>query len=150
MTDIFSGNIEKLTKNNSNYRQVLFTSLNGRTQLVLMSLKPMEEIGMERHTDADQFIRVEKGAGKAITGKDLNNLSEDHLVDGSAVLIPANTWHNIINTSNNEDLKVYTIYAPAQHPDKLVQKDKPLMQDGGYYDKYIKYKNKYITLKHNR
>jgi len=147
-SDIFSGNIEKMTIENKNYRKVLFTSPSGKQQLVLMTLKPNEYIGMEKHDDADQFIRIEKGNGVAQFGKNINDILQVSLGNGSAVLIPANTWHNIINTSPNEDMKLYTLYSPPQHEDKLVQENKPA-QDGGYTyrKKYLKYKGKYLSLK---
>lgn len=155
-TDIFYlGDIGTSTNNNTYYRNVIFTSPDDRMQLVLMSIKPGEEIGMEKHNEADQFIMVEKGSGRSVYGKDKNNLSELSLGDGSAIIIPANVWHNIKN-SGNEDLKLYTLYSPAQHKDKLIQaENKPIIQDGGnipdhlYYKKYLRYKNKYLTLKNN-
>jgi len=145
MVEIFTGNIEKLSLENKDYRKVLFTS--GRQQLVLMRLKPGEYIGMEKHDDADQFIRIEKGNGAVQFGADVKDLLQVTLGDGSAVLIPAGTWHNIINTSN-EDMKLYTLYSPPQHEDKLVQANKPA-QEGGkvYHQKYLKYKGKYLSLK---
>lgn len=109
-------NIEEKTLDNDNFRQVLYTGKN--SQLVLMSLLPQEEIGMEVHT-LDQFIRVEKGTGLAI----LDGV-EHQLSDGSAVVVPAGANHNIINTSPDEDLKLYTIYSPAEHQDGVVFKTK--------------------------
>ena len=148
-SNIFSGNIEKMTIENKNYRKVLFTS--GNQQLVLMSLKPNEYIGMEKHDNTDQFFRIEKGNGIAQIGKNVDELSQVALEDGSVLVIPAGTWHNIINTSPDEDMKLYTLYSPPQHADKLVQEKKPT-QDGGntndmYRNKYLKYKGKYIRLK---
>lgn len=147
--DIFCGNIEKMTIENKDYRKVLFTSPSGKQQLVLMTLKPKEYIGMEKHDNADQFIRIEKGNGIAQFGKDINVLSQVVLEDGSAVLIPAQTWHNIINTSPNEEMKLYTLYSPPQHEDKLVQENKPLQDGGMYRKKYLKYKGKYLSLKNH-
>ena len=112
----YVSNIEEQTIANDNFRQVLYTGPN--SQLVLMSLLPGEEIGMEVHT-LDQFIRVEKGTGMAI----LDGV-EHQLADGSAIVVPAGANHNIINTSETEDLKLYTIYSPAEHQDGVVFKTK--------------------------
>ena len=110
-------NIEKATLDNSKFRRVLFTG--PHTQLVVMSLKPGEEIGLETHDDVDQFIRVEVGHGTALLdGK------EHILEDGSAVVIPAGTKHNVINNSRTEPLKLYTIYSPPEHPDGTVHETK--------------------------
>ncbi len=105
----FKGNIEELTLNNNNFRQVLFTGVN--SQLVVMSLGPSEEIGMEVHPKIDQFFRFEKGEGKVII-----NGEENLVKDGDAVVVPAGAEHNIINTSGTDDLKLYTIYSPPNHP----------------------------------
>lgn len=114
----FVTNIEKDTVDNTNYRKVLHTT--NLSQLVLMSLKPGEEIGMETHKNGDQFIRLDSGEGKLILdGK------EESIKDGSAMIIAAGTEHNIINTSKTEDLKLYAVYTPPEHPEGTVQKDKP-------------------------
>jgi mannose-6-phosphate isomerase-like protein (cupin superfamily) len=113
----YNDNIEELTLNNSNFRQVLFTGKHA--QLVVMCLKPGEEIGMEVHDTVDQFFRFEKGMGKVIM-----NGEESGVSDGSAVIVPAGTNHNIVNTSQTEDLKLYTIYSPPNHPDGTVHKTK--------------------------
>lgn len=106
----FVDNIEKLTLENNNFRKVIYTA--EHSQLVLMSLKPGEEIGEEVHDTLDQFFRFEKGKGKAvIDGK------ESEIADGSAVVIPAGTKHNIINSSQTDSLKFYTIYSPPNHAD---------------------------------
>ena len=110
-------NIEKLTLENSNFRKVLYTAKH--SQLVLMSLKPMEEIGMETHQDNDQFFRVEKGVGKVIIDG-----NEYEVADGSAVVVPAGSEHNVINVSETEDLKLYTIYSPAHHRDGVLHATK--------------------------
>lgn len=110
-------NIEKKSLENKNFREVLFTG--PHSQLVVMALKVGEDIGMERHEDVDQFIRVEAGQGKAILDG-----NEYALSDGSAVVIPAGTEHNIVNTSSTEPLKLYTIYTPPEHPDGTVHKTK--------------------------
>jgi len=113
----FIGNIEKQTEENNFFRQVLFTG--SYSQLVLMSLEPNEEIGLETHPNVDQFFRIEKGDGKVI----LNG--EEHLVgDGDAIVVPAGTEHNLINISASEKLKLYTIYSPPNHPDGTIHKTK--------------------------
>jgi mannose-6-phosphate isomerase-like protein (cupin superfamily) len=113
----FNANIENATLANSNFRQVLYTGKH--SQLVLMSLKPNEEIGMEVHTDNDQFFRFEAGEGKAIIDG-----NEYVLGNGSVIIVPAGAQHNIINTSATDDLKLYTIYSPAHHQDKVVRATK--------------------------
>ncbi len=113
----FSANIEKNTLENENFRKVLYTGKH--CQLVLMSLKPKEEIGMEVHKDNDQFFRFEKGQGKCIIDG-----NEYELKDGSAIIVPAGARHNIINTSATESLKLYTIYSPAHHKDGIVRATK--------------------------
>ena len=109
-------NIEKTTDDNEDFRRVLYTAKN--CQLVLMSLKPMEEIGEEVH-DGDQFIHLEKGKGKAI----LDGVEHD-ISDDDSVMIPACTRHNIINTSATEPARMYSIYAPPQHKDGTVHATK--------------------------
>ncbi len=110
----FNSNIEKQTLENTDFRRVLYTVKH--CQLVLMSLKPKEEIGMEIHTDNDQFFRFEKGSGKVVID---NN---EYLVsDGSAIIVPAGASHNVINTSETEPLKLYTIYSPAHHKDGVIR-----------------------------
>ena len=113
----YVGNIEDLTTKNTFFRQVLFTA--AHMQLVLMALKPNEEIGMEVHPDNDQFFRFEEGEGKVIID------GEEHVVgNGFAVIVPAGSQHNVINTSSSQPLKLYTIYAPANHPDGTIHKTK--------------------------
>jgi mannose-6-phosphate isomerase-like protein (cupin superfamily) len=112
----FRTDIEKETTENQFFRRVLYTD--SRLQLVVMSLKPNEDIGMESH-DLDQFIRIEKGNGKAIV-----NDEEFPLSDGVAVIVPKGAVHNIINTSSTDSLKLYTIYAPANHPPETIHKTK--------------------------
>ena len=110
-------NIEKKSLENNYFREVLFTGPN--SQLVVMSLKPGEDIGMETHGDVDQFIRVEAGQGKAIL-----NGKEEKIEDGSAVVIPAGVEHNIVNSSKTEPLKLYTVYSPPEHPHGTIHKNK--------------------------
>jgi mannose-6-phosphate isomerase-like protein (cupin superfamily) len=109
--------IENLTIQNSYFRHVLFTGK--YTQLVLMNLKPKEEIGMEVHEKVDQFFRFEKGNGKVIIDE-----SNYDVKDGDAIIVPAGAQHNIINISENEDLKLYTLYSPPNHPDGTIHKTK--------------------------
>lgn len=110
-------NIEEKTLQNENFREVLYTAQH--SQLVVMSLLPNEDIGIEVHEIVDQFIRVEQGEAKAIL-----NGEEHVLSDGVAIVVPAGTEHNIINTSSENKLKLYTIYSPAHHKDKTVHKTK--------------------------
>lgn len=113
----FKSSLEKDTLANTYFRQVIFTA--PHSQLVLMSLKPLTEIGMEVHAENDQFLRFESGEGKAIIGGE-----EFILGPGDAVVVPAGNMHNIINTSKDKELKLYTIYSPAHHPDGTVHKTK--------------------------
>ena len=113
----FHTNIEKDTLENNNFRKVLYTGVH--CQLVLMSLQPKEEIGMEVHNENDQFFRFEKGQGKVIIDG-----NEYDVKDGSAIIVPAGTQHNVINVSDNEELKLYTIYSPAHHKDGIIRATK--------------------------
>lgn len=110
----YNVDIEKATLENENFRHVLYTSKH--SQLVLMSLKPGEEIGMEVHSDNDQFFRFEKGQGKCIIDG-----NEYELKDGTAIVVPAGAQHNVINLSTTEELKLYTIYSPAHHKDGITR-----------------------------
>jgi len=113
----FFAHIEKDTTENTNFRKVLYTST--QSQLVLMSLLPGEEIGAEVHPGNDQFFRFEAGSGKVFI-----NGNEYSVVDGDCVIIPAGAEHNVINTSNTESLKMYTIYSPAHHKDGVIHATK--------------------------
>jgi len=113
----FKDNIEKMTLENSNFRKVLYSG--PHSQLVLMSLKPNEEIGMEVHNENDQFFRFEAGQGKVIIDG-----NEYDVKDGDAVIVPSGAEHNVINASSTEDLKLYTIYSPAHHKDGIVRATK--------------------------
>ena len=113
----YVGNIEKQTSKNNYFRQVLFTGKNA--QLVIMCLQRGEEIGDEVHPNVDQFFRIEQGEAKFIF-----NEKEEHIVhDGEAVIVPAGTFHNVINTGKGR-LKLYTVYSPPNHPDGTVHKTK--------------------------
>lgn len=109
-------NIEKLSLENKYFRQVLYTARN--SQLVVMTLKPLEDIGEETHK-LDQFIRCEKGKGKVIL-----NSNETEIGDGFAVVIPAGTKHNIVNISSTDSLHLYTLYSPPHHKDGTIHKTK--------------------------
>lgn len=104
----YVANIEKLTEENTNFRKVLYTA--HHSQLVVMSIVPSGEIGMEVHPDNDQFLRVEKGEGKAIIDG-----NEQVFSAGFCIIVPAGSQHNIINTSADKELKLYTVYSPAHH-----------------------------------
>jgi len=113
----FVTNLEKETLKNADFRRVLYTGRNA--QLVLMKLKPGEEIGEEVHDDVDQFFRFEKGKGKVVIDG-----VEHTVTDGSGVIVPAGARHNVINTSKTADLTLYTIYSPPEHQDKVVRHTK--------------------------
>jgi mannose-6-phosphate isomerase-like protein (cupin superfamily) len=115
----YFGSIEKQTLENSYFRRVLFTGKHA--QLVLMCLQGAEEIGNEVHPNVDQFFRIEQGEAKFV----FNDGAEEHIAhDGDAVVVPAGTYHNVINTSQTEELKLYTIYSPPNHPDGTIRKTK--------------------------
>ncbi len=114
----YVGPIEKVTEKNECFRQVLFTGVH--LQLVVMCLQPQEEIGNEVHEHVDQFFRIEQGSARFVFGD-----AEEHLVSaGDAVVVPAGTYHNVINTSPTDPLKLYTVYTPPQHPDGTVHETK--------------------------
>ena len=113
----FATDIEKMTQSNEDFRRVLFTG--SHMQLVVMSLKPQEEIGWEVHGNVDQFFRVEQGSGKF----ELEN-GHFELEDGGVLVVPAGTRHNVVNSSDTEPLKLYTIYSPPNHPDGTIHSTK--------------------------
>jgi len=114
----YIGDIEKETLENNNFRKVLFTGKH--QQLVVMSLKPREEIGNEVHANVDQFFRIEEGEARFVF-----NGKEEHVArDGYAVVVPAGTYHNIINRSDSKTLKLYTVYSPPNHPPGTIHKTK--------------------------
>jgi mannose-6-phosphate isomerase-like protein (cupin superfamily) len=114
----YVGPIEKTTLENNYFRKVLFTGK--YSQLVVMCLRAGEEIGDEVHPAVDQFFRIEQGEARFVF-----NETEEHIVgDGEAVVVPAGTYHNVINTSSTGALRLYTIYTPPQHPDGTVHKTK--------------------------
>ncbi|MDP2666243.1 MAG: cupin domain-containing protein [Candidatus Diapherotrites archaeon] len=113
----YTTNIEKETLDNTAYRRVLFTGK--KMQLVVMTLRPQEDIPLETHPDTDQFIRVEKGEALVKIGSEENKVSEDEMI-----IIPAGNAHYVKNTSTEEDLKIYTLYSPPEHPEGTVQQTK--------------------------
>ena len=114
----YVGPIKTLTLKNGNFRQVVFTGKHA--QLVLMCLQPGEDIGNEIHTKVDQFFRIEEGMAKFVF-----NGKEEHLVHGGeAVVVPAGTFHNVINVTVDGKLKLYTVYSPPNHPDGTIHKTK--------------------------
>lgn len=120
--------IDEAAKRNNNYRTTLWTG--NQLQLTLMSIRVGEDIGVEVHPVIDQFIRVEEGQGVAEMGPSKNNLNyRRNVSDGSAIFIPAGTWHNVINTGNRP-LKLYSIYAPPQHPHGTVHETKAIAHGG--------------------
>jgi mannose-6-phosphate isomerase-like protein (cupin superfamily) len=111
----FIADIEKETLKNTDFRRVLYTGK--YSQLVLMRLKPGEEIGEETHDDVDQFFRFEEGAGAVVID------GAKHAVkDGTAVVVPSGARHNVLNTSKTADLRLYTIYSPPEHQDRVVRR----------------------------
>jgi len=113
----YRADIEEATKKNTDFRRVLYTGKH--LQLVLMRLKPGEEIGEEVHADVDQFFRFEAGTGAVLIDGVRNPVK-----DGTAVIVPCGARHNVINTSKTADLQLYTIYAPPEHKDRVVRRTK--------------------------
>jgi len=118
----FHSNIERDVMENTNFRQVVYTSMH--LQVVLMSLKPGEEIGEEIHNANDQFFRFEGGTGKCII-----NGNEYSVREGDAIVVPAGAKHNVINTATAGELKMYTIYSPPNHKDGIVRTTKTEAED---------------------
>ena len=118
----YNANIEQLTLENNNFRKVLYT-LKGM-QLVLMSLKPGEEIGAEVHPENDQFFRFESGKWKVLIDESVYEVE-----DGSVIIVPKGSNHNVINTSDTEELKMYTIYTPAHHKDGVIHATKAIAEE---------------------
>ena len=121
MSKGFVTNIEKKTLENDNFRQVLYTSQHG--QVVVMSLNPLEEIGLETHEYTDQFFRIDSGMGKVVIDGE-----ESAISDGFAVVVPAGAKHNVINTSVDKPLKLYTIYMPPHHKDGVIHMTKAIAE----------------------
>lgn len=115
-------NIEDETLNNETFRTVLWTGKHA--QLTVMNIKVGEEIGNEVHPEVDQFLRLEQGKAKVTFGKTEDQIDEEHEIsDDWAIVVPAGTWHNVINTGT-EDLKLYSIYSPPNHPEGTVHATK--------------------------
>ncbi|NLK26516.1 MAG: cupin domain-containing protein [Euryarchaeota archaeon] len=124
----FMTDIEADTVNNTDFRRVLYTSR--FSQLVLMCLRPGEDIGMEVHDDVDQFFRFEEGGGKVMIDDMVYEVK-----DGSAVVVPRGAQHNVVNTSKTDNLKLYTIYSPPEHRDKVLHKTKKdALADDEHFD----------------
>jgi mannose-6-phosphate isomerase-like protein (cupin superfamily) len=114
--------IERATLENENFRTVLHTD--ARLQLTVMRLQPGEDIGRERHPQTDQFLRIESGTGRVEFGRSEDAVDESHDVeDDWAIVVPAGVWHNVVNTGDG-DLKLYSLYAPPEHPDGTVHRTK--------------------------
>lgn len=115
-------NIDQATKQNNTFRTALWTG--DYLQLTLMSINVGEDIGLENHPNLDQFLRIEQGQGIVKMGQSRDNLDfQRRIGDGYAIIIPAGTWHNLINLGN-VPLKLYSIYAPPQHPRGTVHRTK--------------------------
>lgn len=115
-------NIEAATLDNETFRTVLFTGK--YSQLTVMNIKVGEEIGNEVHSDVDQFLRIEQGQAKVTFSKTEDAIEEEHdISDDWAIIVPAGTWHNVINTGET-DLKLYSVYSPANHPEGTVHATK--------------------------
>ncbi len=124
----YHAEIEKLVEDNDSFRQVVYTGKN--SQLVLMSLKPKEEIGMEVHEENDQFFRFESGVGKVLIDGNAYQVK-----DGDVIVVPQGAEHNVVNVSDSESLKMYTIYSPAHHKDGTVHHTKAeAMADDEHFD----------------
>src|SRR5918994_7584982 len=118
----WAADIAKVTLANTDFRQVLFTG--GHLQLTVMSLAPGEDIGWEMHDTHDQFLRIEQGRGRLRFGRSEDSVDEEHTVeDDWAIIVPAGTWHDVLNTGDTE-LKLYSLYAPPEHPPETVHHTK--------------------------
>ncbi|MDQ3991430.1 MAG: cupin domain-containing protein [Actinomycetota bacterium] len=118
----WAGDIERATLDNDTFRTVLFTGRH--TQLTVMRLGPGEDIGREMHPGLDQFLRVEQGSARVELGPTEDAVDRTHeLKDDWAVIVPAGTWHNVVNTGE-ADLKLYSLYSPPEHPDGTVHRTK--------------------------
>ena len=116
------GDIERQTLENDTFRTVVFTG--DHHQLTVMRLAPGEDIGLEMHPNTDQFLRIEAGNARVEFGKTKDSIDETHDVeDDWAIIVPAGTWHNVVNTGDG-DVKLYSLYAPPEHPDGTVHRTK--------------------------
>jgi len=115
-------NIDKLTRENTNFRTVVHTGTH--SQLTLMSIPPGGEVGWEAHPELDQFLRLEQGQGRLELSHNQDTLEKTQPIeDGWAFIVPADVWHNVVNTGE-EDVKLYSIYSPPEHPDGTVHRTK--------------------------
>ena len=115
-------NIEELTTDNNNFRTVVNTGVH--SQLTIMSVPPGGEVGWEAHSELDQFLRLEQGSARVDFGERSDGVDESHEIeDDWAVIVPAGLWHNVVNIGD-EDLKLYSIYSPPEHPDGTVHRTK--------------------------
>ena len=124
--DGYFSNIEIETLKNENFRKVLYTGPN--MQLVVMSLRPGEDIGAEVHDHIDQFIRVENGIGQILIGEEKHIIENDY-----CAIVPAGMTHNVINTSDTEEMKLYTIYTPAEHRDGTIHRTKAEAEEAHHH-----------------
>lgn len=125
-------NIENAAEQNTNFRSALWTG--NHLQIVLMSLRAGEEIGLEKHANTDQFLRIEEGRGLVQMGSSPEHLNiQRNVREDDAIVVPAGTWHNLINTGN-KPLKLYTIYAPPEHPFGTVQQTRAAATPSDYYE----------------
>ena len=116
------GDVERATLENVNFRTVLYTG--EHMQLTVMRLAPGEDIGREAHPHLDQFLRVEQGSGRVEFGRTEQNVEETHdVAAGSAIVVPAGVWHDVVNTGEGE-LRLSSLYAPAEHPDGTIHRTK--------------------------
>lgn len=116
------GDIEQTTLDNDNFRTVVYTG--DHAQLTVMRLAPGEDIGLEAHPQLDQFLRIEQGQGRAELGRSEGQIEETHDVGPDwAIVVPAGVWHNVVNTGD-EELKLYSLYSPPEHPDGTVHETK--------------------------
>jgi mannose-6-phosphate isomerase-like protein (cupin superfamily) len=119
---VWTGNIEQQTIRNRAFRRVIATGRH--QQLVLMSIPPGSDIGLEKHPTVDQFLRIEKGRGYFVFGSSKRNLRRRPFFDGGAMFVPAGTWHNVVNVDRHRPLQVYTLYAPPEHEAGEIQMHK--------------------------
>ncbi|MGH2554928.1 MAG: cupin domain-containing protein [Actinomycetota bacterium] len=127
------GNIEQLTLDNDNFRTVVFTG--GHTQLTVMRLAPGEDIGLEVHPHLDQFLRLEQGRARVEFGSSKHKIEETHEVEKDwALIVPAGVWHNVTNIGDQE-VKLYSLYSPPEHPDGTVHRTKQDAEKAEHQDR---------------
>lgn len=127
------GNIEQLTLDNENFRTVVFTG--GHTQLTMMRLAPGEDIGLEVHPHLDQFVRLEQGRARVEFGSSKDQIEETHEVEEDwALIVPAGVWHNVVNIGDQE-VKLYSLYSPPEHPDGTVHRTKRDAEQAEHQDR---------------